>query len=485
MSCNIKYTWKCLLDGLGVHTYTPTTSSTTIDSIYYLVDCNGNYIVDCECNYIVGGPCGVTTSSSTTSSASTSTSSSTSSSSSSTSTSSSTSSSSTSTSTSSSTSSSSTSTSTSTSTSSTSTIPFSPLPVPLGGNVSAFGDSITLGPPYVTVPQVYASVFASSIGKSVSIYAAGSSGFKTLMKNSNANITPNTNIAIELTGLNNVTGEGSKLQNTPIITHGCLTLLANQWASSIINGASSSITKTGGTFTGYAAARRIPATTNNAFGGKYGITDGQSLPNTTDAVYTNSAGAYIEYTATFKNAIIALVGGNGQFSSLYTTTIPSGIVRIYLDNVLQTTINLGEQYPKPYGSSGDGIGPDFETVGPVMYAINAATNASHTIKVELVSGDMALDYISVLNNTAACYPVVLGEIPYVDPSQWGTGSQLIANSYSNIKASIVNTWASLGFPIRYADTNTYYNYVGNTSDGTHPTPAGHIQIAHAFDVLFM
>lgn len=55
-NCNTTYTWKCLLDGVGVHTYTPTTS-TTVDSVCYLVDCNGNYIVDCECNDIVGCPC--------------------------------------------------------------------------------------------------------------------------------------------------------------------------------------------------------------------------------------------------------------------------------------------------------------------------------------------------------------------------------------------------------------------------------------------
>lgn len=354
--------------------------------------------------------------------------------------------------------------------------------IPEGANISAFGDSITLGPPYVTVPQVYASVLASSLGKSASIYAAGSSGFKTLMKNSNANISPNTNVAIELTGLNNVTGEGNKSQNTPIITHGCLSLLANQWASNIVNGANASIVKSGGTFTGYAASTYVPATTNNAFGGKYGTVNGQSFPNTTDAIYTASAGAYLEYTATFKNAIVGLMGGNGQFASLYSTIIPNGIVNIYLDNVLQTTINLGQQYPTPYGSSGDGIGPDFETVGPVMYAINAATTASHTIKIELVSGNMALDYISILNTPANCYPVVLGEIPYVDPSQWGVGSQLISDAYSNIKLSIVNQWNTLGFPIRYADVNTYYNYVGNTSDGTHPTPAGHIAIASSFDV---
>lgn len=479
MSCNINYTWKCLLDGLGVYNYAPTTSSTTIDSICYLVDCDGNFIVDCQCNNVVGCPCTVSTSSTLAPSTTSSTSSRTSS------TSSSTSSSTTSLTSSSSTSSSTSSTSSTTSSSTTGGGPLPPMIVPEGANVIAFGDSITVGPSYVTVPQVYANVLASNLGITGTLYAAGSSGFKTLMKNSNANIVPNTNIAVELTGLNNVTGEGSLLQKTPIITHGCLTLLANQWASSIVNGARSSITRTGGTFTGYAAARRVPITTNNAFGGKYGIIDGQALPNTTDAVYTNSAGAYIEYTATFKNAIIGLIGGNGQFSSLYTTTIPSGIVRIYLDNVLQATINLGEQYPKPYGSSGDGIGPDFETVGPVMYAINAATNASHTIKVELVSGDMALDYISILNTPAACYPVVLGEIPYVDPSQWGTGSQIIADDYSDRKLSVVNAWASLGFPIRYADTNTYYNYVGNTSDGTHPTPTGHIQIANAFDVLFV
>ncbi len=311
-------------------------------------------------------------------------------------------------------------------------------------------------------------------------YAVGNTGFKTLMRNSNLNITPNTNIVTDLTGLNNVYYEGAKSNNTPIIGHGLLTFFANQWASSIVNGANASITKVGGTFTGYGA-------NTNVVCGKYGLASGGTLPNNTDAIYTSSAGAYVEYTGVFKEAIIGMVGGNGQYNSIGSTVIPAGTVRIYLDGVLQTTINLGQQYPTPWASSGSGFGADTETLGPVMCSVSASTLASHTIKIELVSGDMAIDYISLLAQPASCYPAVVGEIPYVDPSQWGAGSQALAATYSGIKQSYVNLYRSKGYPVRYCVLNSPagpYSYV-NTSDGTHPNVLGNQQIATAFQALFV
>lgn len=450
------------MEGIGVFTYTPTTT-TTLDNICYLVDCNGNFIVDCECNNIVGCPCPSITSSTTTTfvplSSTTSTTTTTTSSS---------------TTSTSSTSTTSTTTTFSGSTTTTTTLgPDAPLPVPEGANLHSFGDSITTTN-YVSPTSHYTTLLANDLGVSVTRYAVGSSGFKTLMKNSNLNIVPNTNIVTELTGLNNVYYEGAKSNITPIIGHGLLTFFANQWSSSFINGANASITKTGGTFTGYGA-------NTNVVCGKYGVTYGGAVPNNTDAVYTNSAGAYMEYTAVFKEAIVGMIGSNGQFS------YPSGTVNIYLDNVLQTTINLGQQYPTPWADAGSGFGPDTETVGPVMYGVSANTFASHTIKIELVSGDMVLDYISLLDQPSNCYPVVSGEIPYVDPSQWGAGSQALAGSYSSVKQLYVNLYKNKGYPVRYCVINSPagpYSYV-NTVDGTHPNVLGNQQIATAFQALFV
>lgn len=469
----LQYTLKCLSGAMGVFMNIPTTT-TTIDTLCYLVDCEGNYIVDCECNNIVGCPC-ITTTTSTTAIPTTTSSTTTIAVSTTTST---TSSSSTTTTTSSTTSSTTTFSPTTTSTTTTTT---NLLIVPEGANLRAFGDSITLGPPYVTVPQVYPSVLASNLGISANIFAAGSSGFKTLMKNSNINLPPNVDVAVELTGLNNVYYESNKTNSTSIIGHGVLTFFANQWGSIFVNGANATVNKVGGTFTGYAAATAIIC-------GKHGTVNGQAVPNGTDGVYTSTPGAYVEYTNTFKHAIVGLIGGNGQFNSILGTPIPAGTVRIYLDGNLLTTINLGQQYTTPWTSNADGFGPDVETVGPVMYGITAPTNALHVIRIELVSGDMALDYISILDNPTNCYPAVVGEIPYVDPSQWGVGSQATADSYSSIKEFYVDIYKNQGFPVRYCKINAPtgpYNYVGNTSDGTHPTPAGHIQIASAFEALFV
>ncbi len=477
MSCNINYTWKCLLDGIGVFTYAPTTTSTTIDSICYLVDCDGNYIVDCECNNIVGCPCTVSTSTTSTP-ASTSTSTSTSSSSTSTSTSSSTSSSSTS-----STSSSSTSTS-----STSSTAPFAPMPIPGGAGIVSFGDSITTDN-YVPggLPFLYTSLLTDDLGVISTRYAQGSTGYKSMMRfihqgcdginceTLNSPMTPNTNVVTELYGLNDVYYEGDRTNNLPIVRHAMNSLLSIQWASTIINGANSAISRTG-TFTDYLAK-------TNFVCGRFGTT-AVAIPNTTNAIYSNTPGSFIEYTATFKHAFVGLIGGGGQFSSIVGTPIPSGVVNIYVNGVLNQTIDLGDQYPIPQSGVGDGFGPDIQTLGPVVLPIIMPSSASRTIKVELVSGDMAIDYISILNTPAAAYPVVLGEIPYVNPSQWGAGSQLISDNYSSQKQTIVNTWAAQGFPIRYCDTNTYYNYV-NTTDGTHPNVLGNQQIKNAFRVLFV
>lgn len=483
MSCNINYTWKCLLDGIGVFTYAPTTTSTTIDSICYLVDCDGNYIVDCECNNIVGCPCTVSTSTTSTP-ASTSTSTSTSSSSTSTSTSSSTSSSSTS-----STSSSSTSTS-----STSSTAPLSPMVIPEGAGIVSFGDSITTDV-YVPggLPFLYTSLLTDDLGVISTRYARGSTGFKTLMRyvhqgctdgvcqTPNPPMTPNTNVVTELTGLNDVYFEGGKTNNLAIVRHGVNTLLSIQWASTIVNGANSAIIKTG-TFADYTAK-------TNPISGRFGTT-AVAIPNTTNAIYSNTPGSYIEYTATFRHAFVALIGGGGQYSPILGIPTPSGVVNIYVDGVLNQTINLGTQYPIPQSGPGGGFSVDLQTVGPVVLPIIMPSSASRTIKVELVSGDMAIDYISILNTPAAAYPVVLGEIPYVISTEWGTGSQLIADNYSNEKLTIVNTWAAQGFPIRYCDTNTYYSYVNTVNTlaspyGVHPNVLGNQQIKDAFRVLFV
>lgn len=332
----------------------------------------------------------------------------------------------------------------------------------------------------------YTTLLANDLGISVTRYAVGNSGFKTLMGKSNDNLLPNTNVVTELTGLNNVYYEGDKANNTSIIGHGLLTLFANQWASSFTNGANASMNKVGGTFTGYAAATEVILVPgSNAFGGKYGKINGQSFPNTTDAIYTASAGAYIEHTTTFKYAIVGLIGGNGVFSSYNSTTIPSGTVNVYVDNVLQTTVNLSQQYPLwplPY----DGFGPDNETMGPVMVPLIMPSTASRTIKVELVSGNMALDYIAVLDDPANCYPLVVAEIPYTNPVNWGVGSEAIADNYSSIKQTYVNLYKNQGFPVRYCVINAPagpYSYL-NTDGTYHPNILGNQQLAAAFEVLF-
>ena len=355
--------------------------------------------------------------------------------------------------------------------------------IPGGAGIVSFGDSITTDN-YVPggLPFLYTSLLTDDLGVVSTRYAQGSTGYKSMMRfihqgcdginceTLNPPMTPNTNVVTELYGLNNVYYEGSKTNNLPIVRHGMNALLSIQWASTIINAANSAIIKTG-TFTDYLAKTNIIC-------GRFGTT-GAAIPNSTNAIYSNTPGSYIEYTATFRHAFVALIGSCGQFSFL-----PRGVVNIYVDNVLNQTVNLGEQYPSPWVDAGSGFGSDVETIGPVVLPIIMPSSASRTIKVELVSDNMAIDYISILNTPAAAYPVVLGEIPYVNPAQWGVGSQAVSDSYSNQKLTIVNTWAAQGFPIRYCDTNTYYNYV-NTTDGTHPNVLGNQQIKDAFRVLFV
>jgi hypothetical protein len=459
--CNT-YLLVCFTETLNVYLYSPTTTTTTTseDPLCYLVDCEGNYIVDCDCNYIVG--CGCNGSLTTTSSTTTGTSTSTTTSSTTTT----------------------TTSSTSSSTTSTSTTSYSELlVVPEGANLVSFGDSITTDN-YVPsgLPALYTSLLASDLGITSARYAQGNSGFKSLMRfihqgcdglsceTLNSPITPNTNVVTELYGLNNVYYEGDKTNKLAIVRNGVNTLLAIQWSSSIVNGANSSIVRTG-TFTDY-TARVFPVF------GRFGSTS-QSIPNTTNAVFSNTPGSYLEYTATFKHAFVGMVGSCGLFSGF-----PRGVVNIYINNVLYTTVDLGEQYPIPQADPGTGFGPDTETVGPVTIPIITNSVSTKTIKVELVSVDMAIDYISIIDNPSNCYPVVLGEIPYVNPSNWGAGSEPIADTYSGEKLAIVNTWTAEGFPIRYCDTNSYYNYV-NTTDGTHPNDLGNQQVKNAFRALFV
>lgn len=590
--CNVNIL-KCFTSKVGVYINIPTTT-TTLDPICYLVDCNGDFIVDCECNYIVGCGC-VTTSTTTTSSGfcvlvdcvsnfivdcegnyisclcspfiSTTTSTSTTLIPITTST---------TTTSSSPATTSTTTTSTSTTTSSTTTtvpgcvcfsienpaenlgnpgaviypcggtgplevtIPVGTtnyycvvngtvptkqnsesgliitscgtscttnedcdgctegkLPVPPGAGLTSFGDSITTDN-FVSggVSNLYTTLLANDLGVISTRYAQGSTGFKSLMRfvhqgcnginceTLNSPMTSNIDIVTEFYGLNNVYYEANKTNNLPIVRHGCLTLMSVQWASSIVNGANSSITRTG-TFIGYAAK-------NNFVCGRFGTSAGGTLPNTTDAIYSNTPGSYVEYTATFKHVIIGLIGGNGQFPNFAGNPIPSGVVNVYVNNILQTTINLGQQYPSPYTDAGGGFGGDTETLGPVMVPIIMPSSANRTIKIELVSGDVAIDYISVLASPNACYPVVLSEVPYVDPligPGWGPngGSAAAANTYSNQKLSIVNTWAAEGFPIKYNIVNSPagpYSYV-NTTDGTHPNILGNQQVKDAFASLFV
>lgn len=364
----------------------------------------------------------------------------------------------------------------------------SKLPVPPGAGLVSFGDSITTDN-YVPggISNLYTTLLANDLGVISNRYAQGSTGFKSLMRfvhqgcdgvnceTLNPAMTPNTNVVTELYGLNNVYYEGSKTNNLPIVRHGMNALLSIQWASTIINAANSAIIKTG-TFTDYLAKTNIIC-------GRFGTT-GAAIPNSTNAIYSNTPGSYIEYTATFRHAFVALIGSCGQFSFL-----PRGVVNIYVDNVLNQTVNLGEQYPSPWVDAGSGFGSDVETIGPVVLPIIMPSSASRTIKVELVSDNMAIDYISILNTPAAAYPVVLGEIPYVIPSEWGSGSQLIADNYSNEKLTIVNTWAAQGFPIRYCDTNTYYSYINTVTTpapyGVHPNILGNQQVKTAFRSLFV
>lgn len=359
--------------------------------------------------------------------------------------------------------------------------------IPIGANLVSFGDSITTSN-YVSLSNLYTELLAGDLGLVSIRYARGSTGFKTLMRyvhqgcvdgicqTPNPAITPNTNVVTELFGLNDVYYEGGKTNNLPIVRHGVNTLLSIQWASAIINGANSAISRTG-SFSDYTAKTTF-------ISGRFGTT-GATIPNNTNAIYSNTPGSYIEYTAAFKHAFVALIGSGGQYSPILGIPAPSGIVNIYVDNVLNQTIDLSAQYPIPQGGPGDGFSVDAQTVGPVVLPIIMPSSASRTIKVELVSGDMAIDYISILDTPAAAYPVVLGEIPYVDPSVWGAGSPTIADNYSNQKLNIVNTWVAQGFPIRYCDTNTYYSYINNVGDGTHPNVLGNQQIKDAFRVLFV
>jgi hypothetical protein len=184
----------------------------------------------------------------------------------------------------------------------------------------------------------------------------------------------------------------------------------------------------------------------------------------TNAAYTTSAGAYIEYTFTDSTVGFQVMGMSSGGAGTVTVTIDGSTVE---------TFSINNQHD---GRSGSYM--------PTAKFYTGLTNVSHTIRITNTSGNlMIVDYFTNLRDAATAPPIVFFHECHLDATGYSGGQASDASIDTiNVKYDSLRNALPAPWKVRTIVARTNTRYVANTSSGlsgdhVHPNNLGHGQIA--------
>ena len=307
-------------------------------------------------------------------------------------------------------------------------------------NLQSFGDSFTVG--FNASPQTlgYAKLLANLIGGTFNNYGVGSSMSTTSAKLGHQNIAVNrTKTVTWMAGLNDIRQAG--LAAIPKLEGNLRAFLAGCFLTSICP---ASLMTRNGAWTAL----------SNTYGGK-------SFYNGGTPLYCNSnMNAYLEWNFTGDNVVVGAYrtnGTTGYYRDLSITIDGGAPVIFALFGNTNEIVTFDAKVIKGLGS------------GAHTIRIKPTTTAAHTV----------VDFVGTLANNDN--PVLVSEIPYL--LNWAQYSSVATQAICDqANQSITNVLAEFSeFNIAKVLANTFYNpQTMCSSDGIHPTNAGHEALLNAF-----
>lgn len=309
-----------------------------------------------------------------------------------------------------------------------------------GSGILSFGDSFTVGS-NATSNYGYAQMLAAYVGGPASNYGAGSSltTYSTAKGFAYLPVGYRRQLVTYMAGLNNIRGGGAAA--IPCIEGDLRAFIA----ASLL-------------------ATAVPAS---------------SLPKT---------GSWSALASDWGGKSYAL-GGTAMFTSDINATMR---YNFYGDNMV-----VGA-----YRTSGVGHYQDFEIEidggAPILFSLLGLTNKTATYDAKVISGlgvgrhtaifrpinsipHTVIDYVGTLVAPGSQAPVLIGKIPYLlNWAQYNSiATQAIADDANAVIESVAAEFS--GYDVQVVEVNDFYDYSTNcSSDGIHPTSAGHTQISNAF-----
>lgn len=306
------------------------------------------------------------------------------------------------------------------------------LPIKGRTKLYTFGDSITAGYDYPT--QV-----STHLGLTLTNLAVSGEGIPMMCLKANQNLT-NDGVVTTATGRNDLAWRSGEVTLTGTYAKwGHAVVLANQFAASFSK--ANDATKIGTWST----------VNKTSIGSKY-----------TDCQQSGTATSYLEFSVTGTDFVVCMIGSN--------TTNSTGRFKIYLDGVEKYDITgTTNFYDYTWFYS-------FTEVAGGFPLLNCGSG-SHTIKVEVMSGTIVCDFVSILDNPDNCGSVVLGEL--IDTVGYPSAQAAVKASVTGL----VSDFRNRNYPIAYLPTNKYWKTDGSMNpppDTVHPNQAGQDCFAVAF-----
>lgn len=328
--------------------------------------------------------------------------------------------------------------------------------------IQAFGDSFTVGQAS-TAPTTDSYINQFKFNEFPSITptnnALGASGSWHTVNEACQKSVVSGELWLEMAGQNDIYRNGSAAKTLNKIEAMLRVLFVNHYATGFsAAGASTDLVRTGNYTTSYNA---------RAVGGRIGTA---AIPGTTAVVNNAGTAGTVEYSFTGTTIAVQLISDSGVDTF--------GTCGIYLDGVLQQTVDLSSYYD----NISDGVNNN--QTGPVAFWYTGLSNTPHVIKVQANGdGKCPVDFFAPLQNPIGNTPFIVTELPYrltypggVTSADWDLGSAR--------KLSIAQLIYDSGFPVAYYHVNKYYDMTNVDPDNVHPLNGGHKQIASGLSYLF-